>query len=80
MEDSQPNESTNQVIRDLEEKCRQLLHEKMKIVRDYENAIRTLENSMAESRENSLNQSFSFSGISRNSTFDEALKEQIQEN
>lgn len=53
-------------------------------MRNYENAIRVLESSMEESRERSLSQSMMFSSMSvsgtRKATFDEALKEQIQEN
>jgi hypothetical protein len=61
----------------------QMLQEKNELVRNYENAIRHLENSMSESRERSMSQSMMFASVnggSRRATFDEALKEQIQEN
>lgn len=46
MEDMQPSNSTTEAIRQLEEKCRDLLQERSELVRNYENAIRVLENSM----------------------------------
>jgi DNA repair exonuclease SbcCD ATPase subunit len=80
MEDMQQFETTNQTIKELEERCMQLLREKSELARDYDNAIRHLESSMAESREKSMSQSMMFSVSPRNrkTTFDEALRQQIQ--